>query len=201
MDDRDWSDPVRRDREAYPPLAVRWSRDQTAMAIRRIWRLQVSTGKPLDHFTYAHFLSTCSDEDCVDSGPRDRRLYLDLMLTVSTRHLQKVRRVGHSPTREKERDMTRLNRGVDSPINCRHYLLIYLTRGAPHGHPRVLALSRDPSPRGRAVRILRSTWAARGLPRGLRAVSPPRGGPRATCRAAGFPARHVITCGKPTLFF
>ena len=126
MDDRDWSDPVRRNREANPPLAVGWSRDQTAMAIRRIWCLHVSSGKPPDHFTYAQFLSTCSDEDCVDSGPRDRRLCLDLTLTVSPRHLQKVRRVGHSPTREKERDVTRLNRGVDSPNNCRHYLLCYL---------------------------------------------------------------------------
>ena len=51
---------------------------------------------------------------------------LDLTLAVSPRHLQKVRRVGHSPTREKERDVTWLNRGVDSPINCRHYLLSYL---------------------------------------------------------------------------
>ena len=51
---------------------------------------------------------------------------LDLTLAVSPHHLQKVRCVGHSPTREKERDVTRLNRGVDSPINCRHYLLSYL---------------------------------------------------------------------------
>ena len=126
MDDHDWSDPVRRDREANLPQAVRWSRDQSAMAIRRIWCLHVSSGKPLDHFTYAQFLRTCFDEDCVDSGPRDRRLCVDLTLVVSPRHLQKVRRVGHSPTREKERDVTRLNRVVDSPINCRHYLLSYL---------------------------------------------------------------------------
>ena len=51
---------------------------------------------------------------------------LNLTLAVSPRHLQKVRHVGHSSTREKEWDMTRLNRGVDSPINCRHYLLSYL---------------------------------------------------------------------------
>ena len=51
---------------------------------------------------------------------------LDLTLAVSPRHLQKVRGVGHSPTREKERDGMRLNRGVDSPINSRHYLLSYL---------------------------------------------------------------------------
>ena len=51
---------------------------------------------------------------------------LDLTLAVSPCHLQKVRHVGHSPTREKERDVMRLNRGVDSPINCSHYLLSYL---------------------------------------------------------------------------
>ena len=51
---------------------------------------------------------------------------LDLTLAVSPRHLRKVRRVGHSPTREKKWNMTWLNRGVNSPINCRHYLLSYL---------------------------------------------------------------------------
>ena len=61
----------------------------------------------------------------------------------------------------------------------------------PHGNPRVLALSCGPSPRGRTVRLLRSTWATCGMPRGLRAVSPSCGGPRATCRVDGFPARHI----------
>ena len=117
---------------------------------------------------------------------------LDLTLAMSPRHLQKVRRVGHSPTREKNREVTRLNRGTDSPINCRQYLLYYLPYAwRPHGHPRVLALSRGPLPRGRAVHLLRSTWATCGLPCGLWAELPPRDGPLATCRVDGFPARHV----------
>ena len=42
--------------------------------------------------------------------------------------------VGHSPTRKKNRELTRLNRETDSPINSRHYLLYtYLTRGAHMG--------------------------------------------------------------------
>ena len=110
--------------------------------------------------------------------------------------------VGHSPTRKKNRELTRLNRGTDSPINYRHYLLYYLPYAwRPHGHPRVLALPRGPSPRGRAVRLLRSTCATSGLLCGLWAELPPRDGPLATCRVDGLSARHVSSAVSLPLFF
>ena len=119
---------------------------------------------------------------------------LDLTLAVSPRHLQKVRRVGHSPTWEKNREVTRLNRGTDSPINCRHSPLLPTLRVAPTREPTCARAVVWPfatwprrAPPALHVRLLRSTWDTCGMPRGLRAVSPSCGGPRATCRVDGFP--------------
>ena len=80
--------------------------------------------------------------------------------------------------------MTRLNRGVDSPINCRHYLpLTYLTRGAPHGRLRGHVAS---LPRGRATMF--HARATQDLPRGLSAASHLEAVLRAT---SPWPVRHV----------
>ena len=89
----------------------------------------------------------------------------------------------HSPTRNKWRDRTLLNRGVASPINCPHVSSMSSTRGAPHGCPRGPAWSRGHLPRARAppVRHLATRGPPMALPRGLSASSHPRGGP----------ARHV----------
>ena len=110
---------------------------------------------------------------------------LDLTLAVSPRHLQKVRRVGHSPTREKNREVTRLNRGTDSPINCRHSPLLPTLRVAP---------TREPTC-ARAVVWPFATWPRRAPPalhvrlvRSTCASCPPRG-PPAACHAALGPCR------------
>ena len=101
--------------------------------------------------------------------------------------------VGHSPTRKKNRELTRLNRGTDSPINYRHYLLYYLPYvWRPHGHPRVLALPRGPSPRGRAVRLRAMAFG----PSCLRAMAHL---PRVASTVSS--ARHVSSAVSLPLFF
>ena len=103
----------------------------------------------------------------------------------------------HSPTRRKDWEITRLNRGAQIWVNCvtAHPLLPgphytrwpsncrpLLQRGAPHGCPRGPAWSRGLLPRGRA---LCASCTSRGpptaLPHGLSTASHPCGGP----------ARHV----------
>ena len=116
---------------------------------------------------------------------------------VATSRATDKKRVGHSPTRRKYWEKTRLNRGAQLSTNCvtvptllpgPHYTCgpsicqPYLPHGAPHGRPRGPAWSRGHLPR---VRALKATCAPHGppvaLPRGLSAASHPCGGP----------ARHV----------
>ena len=69
----------------------------------------------------------------MDSYPRDRRLCLDLRRVRCGHVTCKVRTVWeHSPTRRKENPLARINRGVNSPINCHYPLLLPNMHVAPH---------------------------------------------------------------------
>ena len=69
----------------------------------------------------------------MDSGPRDRSRPDRIRRLVSCHASYTGKTVWeHSPTRRKEKKIVRINRGVNSPINC----LYPSTRGAPHGRPR-----------------------------------------------------------------
>ena len=100
----------------------------------------------------------------------------------------KVRTVWeHSPTRRKENPMARINRGVNSPINC-HFPLSYRTC--------TWRPTRAPTwPRGLPATWLRPPCApparaTQALPRGLSASSQPGLVPRATSAVAS-PRQHL----------
>ena len=111
----------------------------------------------------------------------------------------------HSPTRRKKYPLARINRGVNSPINCQRPLsLTEPARGAPHGRPRgrvaslPLGCARAAWPPATHQRHLRHAWAAQALPRGLSATSHPRSVRRATL-AAALPRQHLEVI-KPPFF-
>ena len=126
-------------------------------------------------------------DDRVDSGPRDRRLAIraDRIWRLLCRHASCTGKTvrEHSPTRRKEREMMRINRGVTSPINCLYPSITEPTRGAPHGRPRgrvaFLPLGAPCAPPARATRA---------LPRGLSAASQPELVP---CATSPWPLSHV----------
>ena len=132
----------------------------------------------------------------MDSGPRDRsRPWGDRTLATRPRCLQGKIVWEHSPTRKKNRQNMRLNRGA--PLSSHSvtvppcyqgplypwalHLRALLPRGAPHGRPRgpirVASATR--------WRHLCLAWAAWALPRGLSAGSHPGSVPRATSAPTG----------------
>ena len=117
-------------------------------------------------------------DDRVDTGVRDLRRFDGIQCSCYVHVTCKGKTVWeHSPTRRKENELVRRNRGVNSPINCPISSLLESPRGAPHGRPRGCVAS---------------------LPHGCAPCASCAGHPGAAtwpqCRVAtrGGPARHVI---------
>ena len=106
------------------------------------------------------------------------------------RHLQMVSIVWeHSPTRRKENPLARINRGVNSPINCHYPLLLPNIHVATWPASLPLGCARPGAPPARATRA---------LPRGLGAASQPGLGP--ACHVSPRLATSAPTSYKTPFF-
>ena len=132
-------------------------------------------------------------DDHVDSGPRDRSRPDRIRHSVSCHTSCTGKTVWeHSPTRRKERKIMRINRGVNSPINCL-YPLSYQTRtwrptraptwprGLPATWPRPVRLLHGPPWCCHVASVLRRNPGWSHAPR--------HPGPCATSAAATSPCR------------
>ena len=101
----------------------------------------------------------------------------------------------HSPTRRKENELTRINRGVNSPINCLYLLYYRNLHVASHTGTHVAAWP----PYHLAAPCARSARATRAQPRGLSAASQPELVPRATSLwlLRHVSRRHITLQVKP----
>ena len=90
----------------------------------------------------------------------------------------------HSPTRRKENELMRINRGVNSPTNCLYLLYYWNLHVAPHTGAHVAAWP----PCHLAAPCAPPARATQALPRGLSAASQPELVLRATSL---WPLRHV----------
>ena len=130
-------------------------------------------------------------DDRVDSGPRDRSRPDRIRRPVSCNASCTGKTVWeHSPTQRKENKLTRINRGVNSPINCLYLLYYRNLHVAPHTGAHVAAWP----PCHLAVPCAPPVRATRALPRGFSAASQPELVPRATSL---WPLRHVSLQVKP----